>query len=683
MAGWVRFPLDAGAVNSRPANALAQGEFAESSGVAYKPSSEQLYPDIAYSSFGTPPLNTSLSGFKGPFYLSFESTNDWIMLIGVLQGRFGPAGGTIYFRRADGQGSWVEDETLADNIGNGTALTAASVVHWGDRYYLATDHGCREIAPPTGTGPPTVERLGLITWETRLGILGDNAAFIATFASDCVASTGRTTVSDFKDGDYASVFLTEYDSVNDVESLPLWIGGDTGETSVQFDADGGWFQVTTPIAFLNGQSTNFRLYVKYWGTSEAEDRSSEQSFLDRGAVTGLSFYGTYDLGETVDIDTISKAAINNPLPVLAVDTARLIFPAQRHPSCATAAAVWNDSFVCNDSGFSLDPKNDGNVPIWDYRDEAAVSTIVRYSAPQDLRNQPVPYFLNFASEREDDIRALKVVNDRLVVLCDQAVHSVRYLPFNNLLSSQQGRVKDVVTTNVGLASPDAAVKIETAQGEMCVWLSRRGLEWTDGTGWDDACPDFTPPEGASVESAVMVNLPSEYRVDLYLDTDLYSFYYHPSHMKGNRLKMLGPTAVGTRIFGACEYGGTVYRMTANGYEVEWSTDSIPAPAGYVYTGHVSGKNPFVDIVVQDIGVTHDGFDGSITVRCDAATVGKAIENGNSVEIQNVHLDETGYASLAQRGNYVRIRMDIAPNYPDRYSVGPMWLNGGEESGGNG
>jgi hypothetical protein len=694
-------------VNNRPASALRPGEFTESSGFAYKPNSDQLHRDLIWADFTPTSFFDDVDDVIGPFYLSFENTHDWLLIVCTTASI---DGAVAYVARADGSTAWSSLAILADNVVNQTTLTGADIAHWGDRYYLATDQGCLEIAAPTGTGQPTATKLGMLAPEPRLDFIGES--------SDVVTDTGAWTTGidatncDIAEDDVFFVLLTEYDSETGQESAPVLMTGSSG---------GGWYTpegifpyaqasdpgeypvITFPTDFY-GDGDTWRAYFVYLGNANTTVSYNEINNITRAVwqegapPVGASILNKdgqteFAAGTTVSFNNLLKSQVSNPLPVLAIDNARLIYNAFRHPSTSKVCAIWNDSLVLGDSGFRRSDSSDfdeysnivgdivasGNFGV---RGSDPLPTVMRYSPPGEPWNQPVPYFMNFASERQDDIRAYQVVNDRLLVLCDRAVHTVRYLPFNNLLASQQGRVKDTVTTNVGLVNQRAVAKVETPRGEMCVWLSRRGLEWSDGTGWDDACPDFSVPDFVTqrdLDEAVLVAVPNEYRLDLYLNVGLYSFYYHPSHIKNGHLKMLGPTVVGKRIYGACEHNGVVYRF--DGSNMEWTNTDRTDISASAYTGFVYGDNPFKDLTIEDLAVTHTSVDGTISMQCNGSTTGRAETNGNLVKIDNPELEETGSAGISYRGNYVRFRLSV--DAVGDWSVGPIWIQGDEESGGRG
>lgn len=703
---WQKFPLIGGAVNNREPNALRAGEFSAASGVRYKPNDEQLHSDLNYTEwqFRLQELGADLSGWQGPFYLSFEDKRDWVLVL--ANQRTGIETVTVktrlYFTRANGQTGWVlSDYALSDNSENQNGITAAKVRHWGDRYYLLSDQGIAEIIPPTGaTGIPTLRKLGMPAPEATGPLyIGGAVSNVLTGNSTSFAFSGSAG-GDLVTNDIITVYITEYDSTTALESPILWKIGtlltESGDAyAVQAGAAGKAIDITLPDNLYSDNADKLRVYLKFWGNG-ADTEFGWTNFNDinayRGAVVGANLLldtdgnSEHDPGASVQFADFQKDIVVSPLPVIPVDDARLIFPGQRMPNTATAGVFWNDSLVANDTGYSerliiTDPAASSNLG----RVEDARKTIIRYSPAGNPGDQPTPFVLPFASDREDQIKGLEVVNDRLMVLCDQAVHTVRYLPYNNLLSAQQGRVNDVLTTNVGLASPNAVVKVETNRGEMCVWLSRRGLEWSDGLGWDDACPDFSVPDGVDPSDAAMVVLPNEYRVDLYLGLNLYSFYYHPSHLKNGRLKMLGPTVLNAQIFGACEYRGTVYRF--DGVDLEWTGVAEPGGEGEVYTGQIhagnvaEGGSPFKDIRIKDFGVTH-GVADSVSLQVNAAVTGYALENGPETFLDNPDLEETGSAGVSARGNYLRLLLRADRTDAD-WAVGPLWLNGSEESGGNG
>jgi hypothetical protein len=673
--GWARLPVDGGAVNSRPGNSLEPGEFQATAGVRYAPGSKQLHSDVTWADTESQPQSAVLAG---PFHLSFENTHDWLMLVYST---------VLYFARADGTTAWTSSDTdigLSDRVSsNGNA----SLAHWGDAYYLTTDHGIVEIMAPTGSGPPQPRRLGL-----RAPELSGMIQMVGTPATGAVTGlAGTVKESDLVTDDTYTYYITEYSTSSGFESQPIYYGYynyalTIGEVDSQYEIH----TILFPNAFFNDEADKFRLYFKYFDGPGSVSRATQElvpTTTYDAAVVGTTLVakidGTteFDLAETYQNNIITKAAAQNGLPIIAADNARLIYSAYRHPNHARACAVWNDSLIMGDAGFAY-----GGGGDLDNRRAGEIPTIIRYSPPGDPSNQPIPYFMNFASERQDDIRGLIAVNDRLVVLCDNAVHSVRYLPFNNLLANQQGRVKDVVTTSVGCPSPNGFAKVETGSGEFVVWASHRGLEWSDGSGWADACPDFVMPQGEKqdttqfYESAVLHNNAELYRLELYVGRFLYTFYYHPDHMKNGKLKMLGPELLDGYVTGACSYRDKAWRLENAVMKVSVAGGS-PNDA-FVATGHISGDSPYQDIEITDLGLTHGAVDGSIKLRADGAVRGQSLAVGVATGLPSPFLDETGSTGVGQRGNYIQVRMDIE-DAVEPWAVGPMWIKGDEQVGSNG
>jgi len=728
--GWAKLPVDGGAVNARPASELAPGEFTDTSGVRYKAGSKQLYSDIVWTDAAFQPSAYWSAPSFGPFYLSFENTGDWLCMVvnhlGILEGVEGSyVGGDIYFGKADGTQAWLlSDYWLIDNVGRplsegGGSVTAAKLVQWGDRYYLITDQGVAEITPPTGTGPPTLKRLGMLVPETlrytnpftlsrdnpspSMLRLGGADSFIG---GDSGGVSWVGTSSQLETGNVVDLYVTEYSSTTGVESQPIYYWDETINLT---GGTGNYPTVTFPDVFLNDDSTSFRIYFKFWAASTAEFPVEMRA--ERKAVTlyqaapigasllveaagGGDLNSSFGLADVVSFPTVGPGQSANTIPVLAVDGARLIYPAYRQPNTGTVGAVWNDSLIMNDSGFFKVPAQTIGEFLGDsypsgsaYRQVSKIPTVIRYSAPGDLANQPIPYFMNFASEKEDYITGLLAVNDRLVVFCDNAVHTVRYLPFNGLLASQQGRVKDIITTSVGCPSTRGYTKVETSSGEFAVWVSDRGIEWSNGSGWSDACPDFEMVGYLKpfIDSAVLINNPAQYRLELYIGTYHYSFYYHPSHLKNEHLKMLGPTVLNNIVTGACNYRDTSWRFDGNKLQVgrlDTVTSENPPIDAVVNTGHITGNNPFEDIVVTDLGATHGPIQGAVSLRCPAAVRGRAESPGISTDLPNPELNETGSTGISQRGNWISVNLQVKDAI-EGWGIGPLWLKGDEESGANG
>lgn len=633
---WVEVKPTAGVVKTREAANLALGEAVSVSNARLKPGdTEQLHNDVGSQTFDT----VSGTVVAGPFYLSFEGSADKLLVVTT-------SGGTSYLETATvgTSGSFASIQTISGTV------TAAWVVHRGDEYFVGTDRG------------------NYVVKDNASRAMGMEAPASPNTSTGNAITVAATTGSNLSAGDCLVYWATEYDSVNDIESGPIWIDAVTIQTSgnevLQHRLDNSSYSA------LNSTTDKVRIYRHYTGNawSSGAFDSTLPAFQDtlryKGQKTALiggllteQDWGTGDY--TYSVTDKFNQSPTYPL-VLTDNQGTAIYEYLDQPDSFTLGCVYNDSLVVNAPGTS--------------------KQVIKYSPPGAPEYQPVPYFMYFATERSDEIVGLSVVNNRLLVLLTGSAHRVNYLPTEGNVAAQQGRVQETIG-NVGCVGRQAWAKVETSHGELLVWLSNRGLEWSNGLGWADACPDFTADilEG-TLANAVLVNNRKLYRLELYSGTERYDFYYHPSLLKGERLRLLGPSTVSVTANGAVGWDDYVWLGYSGGVLTgnvgNSSADTV------VSLGHIRGPNPYLDLACDALGVTHNDAAGTTyTARVYGKIQGSTRADSGPHTIPNPELDESGRAELSMRGNYLEPELTVAGG--TAWSMGPLWLDLKVEDGGHG
>lgn len=643
---WSPISLTGGVVKTKDAQVLESGELASSTGWRLRPNDlVQVHRDRGRALFNAVPLVST--GFLR--FLSFEAGGN-SLLAGVNDG----LNGRLFTAPAGLSGAF----TLLYNFGVGL-IEALTAVHRGDEYFVGTSLGNRVVSA-AGT-------------SRVLGLVGTPLATIyllSGFASALAVWTA---------GDVVAYWWVEYDSVHDVESKIKWhIGG------VSLTTDGDYWRVETPwsgVGIAQGyvrEASNpdkVRLYRHYCGNVTSNNIANELAYAIRTgaspATGGLVVEMDWDdAAYPSRYDDIASSrfdpASQYPLLTVEANGGFLFYERNRQPERFDVGAVFNDSLVVNAPGTS--------------------KQIIRWSPPGFPEYQPVPYFMYFATEKSDEIVGLRVVNDRLIVLLTGGIFRVNYLPFEGDLEIARGRVQDRICEQ-GAVGREASTTVETESGEVVVWLSRQGLRATDGVRWVDACPDFSV-EGAglnpsTLSQSVLLRNPREHRLELYTaEGQRWDFNYHPSHVKRGGFKMMGPTLMEPVRSGAAGWSGgddVVWTLdTARNVYTEGQGEFSGSPT--LSTGFIQSGHPFNRVDLEQVGLTHDSSDSTISVSIAAKDIGGVV-NVTTVTIQDNAKRESGAEFVAASGNYVQLSLTASGGSQGGEAWGPLWVRMSEQQGG--
>jgi len=272
------------------------------------------------------------------------------------------------------------------------------------------------------------------------------------------------------------------------------------------------------------------------------------------------------------------------------------------------------------------------------------------------------------------------LGDQLILLLEDSVWSVAYLPQEGSVGDEQGRQKFRITHREGPVGLNAWTTIETPAGEMVVWLSRTGLRWSDGRGFDDACPDWSI-KGAELDAtlldeAVLVADPRNGRIRAAFpqaddSTILWDFYYHPTLLKdgahGRSLRVLGPTVRSTIIRGGFTItnagidrvmvwnAGGVYRE-----DLGFSSEVSTVESGFVQLA----ATPFVNQRIGRVGVWAGPGESIVDVLVQA-------EDGSENEAQVAPTQEGHISELLPigvSGRRVNWKLTVAPSGQTEWSL---------------
>lgn len=107
--------------------------------------------------------------------------------------------------------------------------------------------------------------------------------------------------------------------------------------------------------------------------------------------------------------------------------------------------------------------------------------VIKYSYPGDPEAFPPTYYIDFETKDNDQVRLVKVVNDRLIVGLDRSIWRVNYLPSERDASFDRGKCKEAISNSYGVIDPMCAC-VFTPDGsrEILAFVSHQGICGTDG-----------------------------------------------------------------------------------------------------------------------------------------------------------------------------------------------------------
>ncbi len=630
-------------------------------------------------------------------FTAFESNPDWILAT------FNKGGSTRLsvhdlITGATGTGA----STIVDVDGNDTGNAVNSeAVHRGDQYFVGTDKG-NVVLDGNATGID-VRHQGMFT-----KVPADREISINILSNSITPGGQPSADTNWSANDVVLYWWTEYDSVNDIESSPfrffIRIVEFTASTIYIPVPWQKWISVMQSETVLNSNADKARLYRSFVGNEGSTgtavkkiNKIREELLVDRWPIEGgllaeidwaaaagnpanpatpLVFEdGDADNGASLAnvVDGTSDPGVFPPAvsyPTVIVEGTGdiAIFDGLKEPRSWNIGTMFNDSLVVNDPSSS--------------------KQTIRWSPPGAPEYQPDPYFMFFASTRSDEIVGLHTANGVLIVLTNGGVFRVNYLPFDRQIAQESGRVQERITDQHGCVGPEASTTVESEQGEFVAWLSRTGLKITNGSGWRDACPDWSVESSgfnaSDIATAVLRNNAREYRLELYLSSEdkseRWDFYYHATHRSSTgEYKCTGPHTLGREVKGAalCRVAGEDRIYTADEIDIigEGTTpDSlkITVETGEIHSKHLfDAASPLSDIRQDGVGLVHTAVSegGATFTTTTRDTIPPRV-----LPIDDLTKDSTDVEFGQTVGQWIRFKVEIDPNSGEDISVGPLLID---------
>lgn len=219
-----------------------------------------------------------------------------------------------------------------------------------------------------------------------------------------------------------------------------------------------------------------------------------------------------------------------PFPSVTIQTGPAILPVGRHgkPPTAFTGDIFEDSLVVND---------------------VANPAVLAYSTQENPDSFPSVYVLAFQTKDKDRIRCIRTLGNVLVVGLFSKLFRVNYLPRELDAEFDRGRAIDIISADHGIVGPKAAAVFQMDGAPLALaYVSRYGIHLTDGYRATTLTNDLdwaNLVDVAGLDNCELVNDPSQYQLILFCkmkdgNRKKMHFYYHPSQMKQDKMKVTGP-----------------------------------------------------------------------------------------------------------------------------------------------
>lgn len=515
--------------SSDPAE-LSNDELVESIGMEYRPPNIGLHNVLGRTRFDT---GGTLAGAKvqGLVYCGFDTTATSIN---------GPR--LLAFTDISAFGATITDSNQFVRINN-SARQFTSVTDFAKGCHYANDWFFWNGKDYSWRIRGTEDGQNVFSARIDAAYHGAFAVTAAAFSVQATAFTGASnTIGTF------DCWMTEYfqDStavggnygLREIPALESAFNGTV--VPVTLSATNMGIQWTYPAAINTG--FHFRPYCSVAGGKYPF------GFAIGGGVSGNVDVALDDAGATVTTNSTATHLVPRESQQIGFEQYAVVqppdgvpVPANGHPPKPWDITVFQDSICAID----VDDRQ-----------------LVKYSLPDQPHYFPSTYFIPFETEQQDDLTALAVCNNALLVFSSTYGYRVDDLPRatdGDEIFAGRSRAKEKFSTLHGCVSPrGTAVFSVFGSGELCLFVCRDGVHITDGFKTDYASEkiDWAATVSiANLSKSALLNNPKKHRVEFYYpdvtdssDWKRLDFYYYPSLLKKRDgafplLPVLGPTDV--------------------------------------------------------------------------------------------------------------------------------------------
>ena len=209
---------------------------------------------------------------------------------------------------------------------------------------------------------------------------------------------------------------------------------------------------------------------------------------------------------------------------------------------------------------------------------------MRFSYPGEPLAFPVTNFLNFETDKSDEVKNIKTLGNVAGVFLGNTIWRVNWLPVQTDFDFGRGRVKDVVSETIGTLGPASVARFDwPGKGPSLATVDRTGVYVTDLYSTKELSEhldwDAVVATGHINSSTALVNNSDQRRLELYVGDEIYYFHYDDAHRdERGELAVTGPitrsggvggvaeivTNVGTKRTLTCDTNGTPFSMYYEG-----------------------------------------------------------------------------------------------------------------------
>lgn len=108
-------------------------------------------------------------------------------------------------------------------------------------------------------------------------------------------------------------------------------------------------------------------------------------------------------------------------------------------------------------------------------------SLVRYSFPGEPEYFPGTYYMDFETRKNDEVQAIRVVSNRLMIGLDTSLWRVNYLPSERDATFDRGKAVETVSSDFGIIGPMLCCTFTIdGEAEQMAFISHKGLHTTDG-----------------------------------------------------------------------------------------------------------------------------------------------------------------------------------------------------------
>jgi len=170
---------------------------------------------------------------------------------------------------------------------------------------------------------------------------------------------------------------------------------------------------------------------------------------------------------------------------------------------------------------------------------------IRYSWPERADWMPAPYYINFETDKTDEVVAIRALGTNLGVFLKTSAWRVRWLPTQADFDFSRGRVKEEVSGSQGTFGHYSVTKFDMpGQGPLLAYITRTGVYATDlfnnvklteHLDWKSMSAD-----GLLLPQAQIFDDPDRERLVLILGPQLWLMHYDQAHMADGVMSVTGP-----------------------------------------------------------------------------------------------------------------------------------------------